>query len=263
MPRSPRCRQPAGVAHLPSYAKQAAAIVAAEREELKALQPPDADRAKAGELGAAMDEVAKAAEGLIAVAGDGNAQDIEAYVSRNRGRRREGEAAREGARHDGLREAMRRPALALAVAALAVALAGCGSSSGASSVQQRRARCRRRSGSSPPTTSATAAKVEVLALPKPTTHGGARDAARPLIEIFAKEHKDLQSLVPVASEQASVDTVVEAAGLQVTLARGLQEVAKTGDTTAINAYTAANAAKVQQAQRVAQQYGLKVCGNPR
>jgi hypothetical protein len=77
--------QPAGMAQLPSYAKQAADIVAAERQELQALQPPDADRAKAGELGSAMDDVAKAAEGLIAVAGDGNVQDIEAYVSRNRG----------------------------------------------------------------------------------------------------------------------------------------------------------------------------------
>jgi len=37
----------------------------------------------------------------------------------------------------------------------------------------------------------------------------------------------------------------------------------TGIQTAITAYTEANAAKVQQAQRVAQQYGLKVCGNPR
>jgi hypothetical protein len=39
-------------------------------------------------------------------------------------------------------------------------------------------------------------------------------------------------------------------------------VAKTGDAAAINSYTAANAAKVQQAQRVAQQYGLKICGRP-
>src|SRR3954471_12789392 len=74
--------QPAGVAQLPSYAKQASDIVAAERqetrapdcvarggEERRALHPPAADRARADELGAAMDEVAKAAEGLIAVAG--------------------------------------------------------------------------------------------------------------------------------------------------------------------------------------------------
>jgi|SRR4051794_261475 len=77
--------QPAGIAQLPSYAKQASDIVAAEREALQALQAPAADRATAGQLAAAMDEVAKAAEGLIAIAGGGNAQDIEAYVSRNRG----------------------------------------------------------------------------------------------------------------------------------------------------------------------------------
>jgi hypothetical protein len=156
---------------------------------------------------------------------------------------------------------MRLPALALAVAMAAV-LAACGSSSGASSVQK------------PGTLSkpewitaadniCNAAKVKVLALQKPTTTAELVTQLDRLIEIFAQERKDLQSLVPVASERASVNTVVEAAGLQETLARGLQEVAKTGDTAAINAYTAANAARVQQAQRVAQQYGLKVCGNPR
>ena len=57
--------------------------------------------------------------------------------------------------------------------------------------------------------------------------------------------------------------MVDAAGVQVALARGLQQVAKTGDTNAIAAYGTANVAKAQQAQRVAQDYGLKVCGNPR
>ena len=157
---------------------------------------------------------------------------------------------------------MRRPLVILAAVAMAVALAACGSSSGAGSVQKAGTL------SKPQWIAAAddicnAAKIEVLRLDKPTTTAELVTQLDRLIEIFAKERKDLKSLVPEASEQASVNTVIEAAGLQETLARGLQEVAKTGDTAAINAYTAANAAKVQQAQRVAQQYGLKVCGNPR
>jgi hypothetical protein len=76
--------QPTGMAQLPSYAKQASDIVAAERQELTALPAPEADRATAAELAAAMDEVAKVAEGLIAVAGNGSAQEVEAYVSQHR-----------------------------------------------------------------------------------------------------------------------------------------------------------------------------------
>jgi hypothetical protein len=157
---------------------------------------------------------------------------------------------------------MRRHSLVLALAVIAVTVAACGSSSGASSVQK--------SGTlSKPQWIAAAdaicstAKARVSALDKPTTTAELVTQLNHLIEIFAQELKDLRSLVPEAKDQASVNTVVEAAGLQETLARGLLEVAKSGDTTAITAYTEANAAKVQQAQRVAQQYGLKVCGNPR
>jgi hypothetical protein len=158
---------------------------------------------------------------------------------------------------------MRRLAGMIAVMVAAAALAaGCGSSSGALSVKK------------PGTLSkpewiaaadniCSAAKQRASALPKPTTTDELVTQLDRLIEIFAKEEKDLRSLVPEAAEQASVNTVIEAAGLQVTLARGLQTVARSGDTTAITSFTAANAAKVQQAQRVAQQYGLKVCGNPR
>ena len=50
--------------------------------------------------------------------------------------------------------------------------------------------------------------------------------------------------------------------MQITLARGLREVAKTGDTAKMSAYSTANAAKAQQAQQVALDYGLKICGRP-
>ena len=76
--------QPAGVTQLPSYARQAADIVATERQELKALRVPDADRAKADELGAAMDDVVDVADGLVSVAGGGDAKEIEAYVAQHR-----------------------------------------------------------------------------------------------------------------------------------------------------------------------------------
>jgi hypothetical protein len=76
--------QPAGVAQLPSYARQAADIVAAERQELQALKVPDGDRAKADALAAAMDAVVDAAQGLVQVAGGGDAKEIEAYVAQHR-----------------------------------------------------------------------------------------------------------------------------------------------------------------------------------
>ena len=76
--------QPAGVTQLPSYARQAADIVATERQELKALKAPEGDRAKADRLAAAMDEVVDVAQGLVAVAGGGDTKEIEAYVAQHR-----------------------------------------------------------------------------------------------------------------------------------------------------------------------------------
>jgi hypothetical protein len=157
---------------------------------------------------------------------------------------------------------MRRAAALLAVAAAAMAFVACGSSSGPASVKKPGTLSKQEWIAAADNICADA-KGQASALPKPTTTADLVKQLDRLIEIFSREQKALRSLVPEASQQASVNTVVEAAGLQETLARGLREVAKSGDTTAINSYTAANAAKVQQAQRVAQQYGLKVCGNPR
>ena len=76
--------QPAGLAQLPSYAKQAADIVGDERQALKGLRAPDGDRPKADELAAAMDAVADVAQGLIVVAGGGDAKEVEAYIAQHR-----------------------------------------------------------------------------------------------------------------------------------------------------------------------------------
>ena len=100
------------------------------------------------------------------------------------------------------------------------------------------------------------------ALPRPSTSEDLVKQLGRLIGIFEDEHAQLKSLVPEPEEQTAVDAVVEAAGVQITLARGLKEVAKTGDPARMSAYSTANAAKAQQAQRVAQQYGLKICGRP-
>ena len=103
----------------------------------------------------------------------------------------------------------------------------------------------------------------IAALPKPSTPAELVTQLDEVIAIFTEEQSQLKGLVPEPQEQPAVTAVVDAAGVQVALARGLQQVAKTGDTNAIAAYGTANVAKAQQAQRVAQEYGLKVCGNPR
>jgi hypothetical protein len=77
-------QQPTAVAQLPSYAKQAADIVADERAQLQALRFPGADRDKAEQLSAAMDAVVDVAQGLIVVAGAGDTKAIESYVAQHR-----------------------------------------------------------------------------------------------------------------------------------------------------------------------------------
>jgi hypothetical protein len=107
------------------------------------------------------------------------------------------------------------------------------------------------------------AKADVADLPAPDSASALVIQLDSLIRIFSREVDDLKTLTPVTEEQAKADAVVKAAGLQITLAQGLKEVAKTGDTAAITAYTQANQPKVQEAQKIAGAYGLKVCGSGR
>ncbi len=106
-------------------------------------------------------------------------------------------------------------------------------------------------------------KAEIADLPAPETASALVIQLDSLIRIFSREVDDLTTLTPQPEEAARAAAVVEAARLQVTLAEGLKKVAKTGDTAAIQAYTQTNQAKVQDAQRVAGAYGLKVCGSGR
>ena len=106
-------------------------------------------------------------------------------------------------------------------------------------------------------------KAEVADLPAPESASALVIQLDSLIRIFSREVDDLKTLTPLPEEKAKADAVVAAAGLQITLAQGLEEVAKTGDTAAIQAYTESNQSKVQEAQRIAGGYGLKVCGSGR
>jgi hypothetical protein len=100
-------------------------------------------------------------------------------------------------------------------------------------------------------------------LPEPQSTSALVTQLDSLIAIFQREVDDLKTLTPVDSEKAQTAAVVEAATLQLTLAQELQTIARTGDTAAIQAFTTANQPKVQEAQRVAGAYGLKVCGSGR
>jgi hypothetical protein len=106
-------------------------------------------------------------------------------------------------------------------------------------------------------------KAEIADLPTPESASTLVIQLDSLIRIFSREVADLKTLTPQPAEQAGADAVVKAAGLQITLAKGLKEVARTGDTAAIQAYTVANQPRVREAQRVAGAYGLKVCGSGR
>jgi hypothetical protein len=79
-----KLRQPTGVADLPAYAKDAAAIVATERDDLKALKAAPGDEVLVKELGSALDDVVRVANGLVKVAGGGNAAAINDFVQQNR-----------------------------------------------------------------------------------------------------------------------------------------------------------------------------------
>lgn len=157
---------------------------------------------------------------------------------------------------------MRRALPALAVL-VAVVLAGCGTSGSSGTVHGSGGRLSKPEWISAADNICADALRETAALPKPSTPAELVQQLDRVIAIFGQEQASLKSLVPEPQEQPAVDAVVAAAGVQIALARGLQQVARTGDTAAIAAYGTANAAKAQQAQRVAQDYGLKVCGNPR
>jgi hypothetical protein len=152
-------------------------------------------------------------------------------------------------------------ALPLLAVLVAVVLAGCGTSGSSGTTHAGRL--------SKPLWIAAADDIcadalrRIAALPKPSTPAELVTQLDEVITIFMREQSQLKGLVPEPQEQPAVDDVVAAAGVQVGLAQGLQQVAKTGDTNAIAAYGTANVAKAQDAQRVAQDYGLKVCGNPR
>jgi len=152
-------------------------------------------------------------------------------------------------------------AVSLLAVLLAAVLAGCGSSGPTTDTHAGRL--------SKPEWIAAADNIcadalrQTAALRKPSTPADLVANLDKLIAIYTKEQAALKALAPEPQEQAKADAIVAAAGVQVELARGLQEVARTGDTAKIAAYGTANAARAQDAQRVAQDYGLKVCGNPR
>ena len=80
---SPSSDSPSGVGDLPAYAKQAAAIVSQERDDLKALQAAPGDEVLVRELGSALDDVVRVANGLVKVAAGGNAAAINDFVKQN------------------------------------------------------------------------------------------------------------------------------------------------------------------------------------
>lgn len=106
-------------------------------------------------------------------------------------------------------------------------------------------------------------KAEVSDLPAPRSTPALVTQLDSLIGIFRREVADLKTLTPIESERANAAAVVAAAALQLTLAEELQKIARTGDAAAIQAFAVANQPKVQEAQKVAGAYGLKVCGSGR
>ena len=95
--------EPDGLNDLPAYATQAAAIVTQERDDLEALQPPVGDEDRVDELNETLDAIVRVAKGLEKVAASGDPAAIDDFVKQNGAADREGQDAREGARHAGLR----------------------------------------------------------------------------------------------------------------------------------------------------------------
>jgi hypothetical protein len=76
--------QPKVISDLPAYAKGAADIVSRERDDLKALQAASGDEVLVKDLGSALDDVVRVANGLVKVAGGGDPAAINDYVKQNR-----------------------------------------------------------------------------------------------------------------------------------------------------------------------------------
>ena len=75
--------QPKTVSDLPAYAKDAAAIVSRERDDLKALNAAPADEVLVKDLGTALDDVVRVANGLEKVTAAGDPSAINDFVRQN------------------------------------------------------------------------------------------------------------------------------------------------------------------------------------
>lgn len=75
--------QPDGLNDLPAYAKQAAAIVTQERDDLTALQAPPDNEDRVKELNETLDAVVRVAKGLEKVAASGDPAAIDDFVKQN------------------------------------------------------------------------------------------------------------------------------------------------------------------------------------
>lgn len=75
--------QPKAIADLPAYAKDAAAIVSRERDDLKALNAAPGDEVLVQDLGTALDDVVTVANALEKVAAGGDPTAINDFVKQN------------------------------------------------------------------------------------------------------------------------------------------------------------------------------------
>jgi hypothetical protein len=75
--------QPKAIADVPAYARDAAAIVSRERDDLKALNAAPGDEVLVKELGTALDDVVRVAKALEKVAAGGDPSAINDFVKQN------------------------------------------------------------------------------------------------------------------------------------------------------------------------------------
>ena len=202
----------------------------------------------------------RVAKGLEKVAASGDPAAIDDFVKQNGAADQKAQEAREGSRHAGLRGvAVTRLVWLVLAAAL---LAGCGSYG--TSTTSAGGRLTKVEWISAADDICSRSKEEASDLPAPQSPSALVTQLDSLIGIFQREVDDLKTLTPSRlGEGERPRPWSRPPTLQLTLAQELQEVARTGDTAAIQAFTTANQPKVQEAQRVAGAYGLKVCGSGR